>query len=274
MKARRRLEEILECAKKASDVIRDVCGSDVILADIGADHGWVSHFSHVRGIADACICTDISKSSLLKAEKLFDVNPDLKGKVDFRVGDGFEVFNNDLNKVDICVIAGMGVAEILKIIGENKKNAGGIRIFVLQARHDEYFAKVLAKYCGLEIIFDKVILDRKHVYRTIVAVDFANCTLQQACVCDKLRLAFDEANGTDIQNLGIDFEIFGKNNLFDSSKEHAKAIDVLLEQAKGLKSNLEANSKSLDDTDIQAFMQSLDSRIKNLKKIIAFLNVQ
>jgi len=274
MKARKRIESILFAAGKVSDVIRSVQGADhnICLLDVGADHGWVDFFALKTGIADKCILSDISSQSLEKARKIFSLNPHLKDAVEFRVGDGLEVLNKSSDGVDICVIAGMGVDEILKIVGSKKACGRGVDVFVLQARHDEDFAVKLSEKCGLEVVFDKVVLDKGHVYRTIVAIDFANSALQRHGVCDKMRTAFDEANGKDISNLGIDFDMFGKNNLFDGSKEHMDALEFMISSNRSLKAKVEAfGGHSNENTE---FIRELDKRISCLEKIMAFIKEQ
>lgn len=264
MKARKRIEELVSCVGLVSDVVRD-CKESVTLADIGADHGWVSFYALKRGVVDKCILSDISASSLEKARGIFALNPDMKNKAKFLIGDGFEPFLNE-KRIDIAVIAGMGGAEILKIIGENAKHAPENSIFVLQARHDEDFVKVLKKYAGLEVFFDRVIFDHGHVYRTIVAGHFANSTGQRAVLCDKLRHVFENPDTKKFLGLDIDFEIFGVHNLLSNAHEHVLALEFLRGKYRGIRLSLEKNASK--DDDIVAYVKKLGLLEKYLDTIL------
>ena len=274
MKAKRRIEEIVCCVGKASEALRNSArgGKRVSMVDVGADHGWVSYLAVARGYVDKVICSDISEKSLKKAQCLFESDKELLKKAEFRVGNGLQVLDLPTESVDICVIAGMGGAEMLKIIGERKCNAEGINIFILQLQHDELFVRALKAYTGLSIAYDKVVLDGKHVYRTIVAYDFVNCTRQNRYLCDKLKSVFDESAGASHSGLDIDFDIFGKNNLFDRSSGHVKALELLKELSNKIYSSITSGRKvASQDSDILEFLGALKKRIEYLDKILEYI---
>ena len=83
-------------------------------ADIGADHGYLTLALLTRGIADRMWTTDISASSLQKAQNLMEKNG-LSARVRFGVGDGFKAVGE---KVEAAAVLGMGGVNIKNMLLE------------------------------------------------------------------------------------------------------------------------------------------------------------
>ena len=81
-------------------------------ADIGADHGYLTLALLSRGIADRMWTTDISASSLQKAQNLMEKNG-LSARVRFGVGDGFKAVGE---KVEAAAVLGMGGVNIKNML--------------------------------------------------------------------------------------------------------------------------------------------------------------
>ncbi len=104
-----------------------VCGrsSNLVVADIGADHGLLSKQLLKTGLVSKMIVTDIAEKPLARAKENIGETPN----VEYRLGDGLS--NGDFSDVDIFFIAGMGGDEVVQILN----NAGKIKsgsVFVLQ----------------------------------------------------------------------------------------------------------------------------------------------
>ena len=97
---------------------------DSIVADIGCDHGYLCEQLLLRGFP-MVYAVDISEPSLQKAKTLLH---GFQNRCIFRVGDGLTVLEND--KIDCCVIAGMGAQTIIQILSHPK--AAQIPVWVLQ----------------------------------------------------------------------------------------------------------------------------------------------
>ena len=82
-------------------------------ADIGADHGLLSCEILAKEKAKRMIVTDISASSLSKAEKLIKTH-DLEARATFIQGDGLTVLAETVQSVAICGMGGKVIASILK----------------------------------------------------------------------------------------------------------------------------------------------------------------
>lgn len=125
MRTYKRIDRICDAVLLVSTML----DGEVVVSDVGTDHGYVaekvSKFENVKKV----IATDISEKSLSKLDNLI-LEKNLS-KIETRVGDGL----NPVDRADICVIAGMGGLEISKIITNQNKDKNGEKkcnIFVLQ----------------------------------------------------------------------------------------------------------------------------------------------
>lgn len=155
MRAKIRLQEIANQIENVN-----------VVADIGADHGYLTKMLIEQGRAKHVIATDISKPSLQKTEMLAK-RFGFENKIETRVGDGLEpIFEED--KVEVCVIAGMGGYEIIKIL--SSQDLKNIKIFVFQPAQNASNLREFLTQNGFEIVFDEIVKDQKKFYSTIRAI--------------------------------------------------------------------------------------------------------
>ena len=133
----------------------------VKLADIGTDHGKLPVAALLSGRASEATATDISEKSLLKARLLAE-----KEGVPLRclVGDGLSPLK--AGDAEVVVIAGMGSAEILRIL-ENAPCAFPRYLFVPHKN-----APLLRRYLkekNVLITHDVAVKEGKHFYFVIEA---------------------------------------------------------------------------------------------------------
>ena len=83
------------------------------IIDVGCDHGYLDIYLNSKGIK--CIATDISPSSLKKAEENFKK---LNLSIETMCTDGLK--NINISKEDTIVISGMGADTIIKILSNIK----------------------------------------------------------------------------------------------------------------------------------------------------------
>ncbi len=113
-----RLDAILSCVPSSHTV-----------ADIGTDHGYVPVNLIKKNIAEYVIATDISSSSLAKAETLIEMKG-MGDRISTRVGYGLSILKPD--EVDTAIIAGLGGVLISEILEKDRLIAGTIDTFILQ----------------------------------------------------------------------------------------------------------------------------------------------
>lgn len=155
MRAKIRLQEIANQIENVN-----------VVADIGADHGYLTKMLIEQGRAKHVIATDISKQSLQKTEMLAK-RFGFENKIETRVGDGLDpIFKED--KVEVCVIAGMGGFEIIKIL--SSQDLKNIKIFVFQPAQNASNLREFLTQNGFDIVFDEILKDQKKFYSTIKAI--------------------------------------------------------------------------------------------------------
>ena len=137
---------------------------DKIVADIGADHGYLTKVLIEENRAKAVIATDISKASLEKTANLAKKYGFLD-KIFLKVGDGLKILNK--GEAQIVVIAGMGGNEIIKILEENTDKT--FDKFIFQPMQNTINLREYLIKHNYEILKDFIVKDRKKFYNTIVA---------------------------------------------------------------------------------------------------------
>lgn len=152
-------------AKKRLRKIADLVVDQNCVADIGADHGFLTKILIEENRAKKVIATDISSKSLEKT-KLLSEKFGFESKVDLRVGDGLEpLFENE---VDLVVIAGMGGYEIIRIL--KTQNLKNIKKFVFAPAQNVPELREFLCGNGFEIVSDELTKDQKKFYFTLFVV--------------------------------------------------------------------------------------------------------
>lgn len=137
---------------------------DKTVADIGADHGYLTKVLIEENRAKAVIATDISKASLEKTANLAKKYGFLD-KIFLKVGGGLKILNK--GEAQIVVVAGMGGNEIIKILEENTDKT--FEKFIFQPMQNTINLREYLIKHNYEIIKDFIVKDRKKFYNTIVA---------------------------------------------------------------------------------------------------------
>ena len=155
MRAQKRLRVI-------ADLIND---NNCVVADIGADHGYLSKMLIEEGRAKKVFATDISASSLDKTNVLIK-KYNLADKIETRVGDGLKPIKDEV--VDVVVIAGMGGNEIIKILQANAND--NIKKYIFQPVQNTIQLRQYFNNNHYEITKDFIVKDQEKFYNTIEVV--------------------------------------------------------------------------------------------------------
>lgn len=152
-------------AKKRLVCIAEKIENAQCVADIGADHGFLTKMLVEQNRASKVIATDISKPSLQKTVEL-SKRFGFENNIEARVGNGLEPIKE--NEVDVAVIAGMGGQEIIKIL--KTQNLKNIQKFIFQPAQNAPELREFLSENGFEIINDEIVKDQKKFYFTIIAI--------------------------------------------------------------------------------------------------------
>lgn len=201
--------------KRREEILSEIPACKVF-RDVGCDHGYVGFECLKRGIAQKVIFSDISAPSLEKAKSLVKTVPEMENQACFLVANGLE---GGETKADVCVIAGMGGEEIMKILASTSPE-----ICVLQPMSEVEKLRVFLQD-KFEIITDRLFYDRDKYYNLLV-VKKGSCKL-----CD-FEIMFGKTN---LENPGEDFLIFAKarlerqKSIKNSRKIHSEEDDKIID---------------------------------------------
>ena len=151
MKLDNRMNEIISHVDKCS-----------VVADIGADHGYISAAIAERGLADKVIISDISEKSVAKARIL--ITQENFQNVDIRVGDGTSVLADD--ECDILIIAGMGGSLIANILRDDGRVYNK---YILSPQRDQEILRAYLCENSILPIMDYKVKSNGRYYDIIVA---------------------------------------------------------------------------------------------------------
>lgn len=208
------MARVLNIGERLSKIV-DLCPEANIIADIGCDHGYVSCELILENKARMVVATEKSEKCLLKAVDLAN-KINIAPFISFRVGDGFEPITKH-DKVEFCVIAGMGGLEIIDIL---KKKPKQLFDFVLQPMNNVLELRNYLLKHHYKILVDKKVYENGKYY-------------------DLIRTTFGENNFADIEIFFGKSNFKGKNTklFYQYLMERRESMLKLREQAGGLSAN-------------------------------------
>ena len=129
------------------------------LCDVGTDHGKLPVAALLRGRVKSAIAIDVSEKSLAKAKNLAEsVGVPLR----CLAGDGLNPLRGE--RIDVCVIAGMGGREIVKILSEASCE---VKSFVLVPHTDAPLVRAYLKERNFGIVRDAIVSESGKFYPVI-----------------------------------------------------------------------------------------------------------
>lgn len=162
MKSFNRLRQLNNVVCKTID---DFGMKDVVVADIATDHGYLAELLSRNEKISKVIATDISEKCLNKTRELVE-RCELQ-KIETKLGDGLI----PIDSVDLCVLAGIGGYEIIRILKTQNYNVlGGNKcdIFVLQPSKNAEDLRCFLIDVNIKIISDFVVFSGGKFYPIIV----------------------------------------------------------------------------------------------------------
>ena len=209
----------------ADEIIKDYNLSDIIVADIATDHGYLAELLARHDRIKKVYATDISQKCLDKTNDLI-ARCGLY-KIETKLGDGL----NAIDRADLVFMAGIGGYEIIKILSnqnitiDNKKKCN---LFILQPSKNAVELRAFLFELNVNIIKDFIVKSGGKFY-PIIVVD-----LRQENTLKK-----------DIFNL-----YFGKDNNIDNMD----FVKYLIDQ--------EAKLKFLETIDLSDVSQGVKTKLK------------
>lgn len=215
-------------SKRLEKIYNLVSGN--IVADVGCDHGKLSHKLLTTDKCKFVYVSDISKPSLEKAEKLLSRYKNFESIH----CDGLKGYTE--KNVDECVISGMGGEEIIQIIESSPIT---IPSYILSPQKNEIKVKEYMMSLGYGIVYDEIVADKNKYYHIF------KCERgKESNIVDDLDLIFGRdsfmESNTDLE-LFIDYEINKNRNILgqvdEKKREEIEKYIATLELAKKRKGN-------------------------------------
>ena len=138
------------------------------VVDIGADHALVPIYLLQTAIAKLVIAVDVN-SGPLEAARENVCKFDLGSFIDVRKSDGFAEIQ--AGEVDTAIIAGMGGAQIIKILDAGIKIVDQLNCLILQPQDSAATIREWLADNGWEIVDERLIEEIEIVYEIIKAVN-------------------------------------------------------------------------------------------------------
>ena len=137
-----------------------------VVAEIGADHGYITKELFEQNKITNAFLTDISSKSLQKALTNFK-NSSYNQNCTFLVGDGLQALSQVENKQNIgqVIIAGMGGLEIIKILKDEQANF--YNQFVLQPQRNVVELRQFLQDNNYFICSDRMVKEGKIYYNVL-----------------------------------------------------------------------------------------------------------
>lgn len=146
---------------KRLQAVADLVSDDLIVADIGTDHGYIPIYLIEEGKCKRAFAMDINEGPLLRAKEHI-AEHGLTEKIEVRQSDGVKALT--VGECESVVVAGMGGALAIKIMEDGQGIFRSLKEFVLQPQSElEKVRKYLWKsgYC---VIAEDIVLEDGKYY--------------------------------------------------------------------------------------------------------------
>ena len=163
------------------------------LCDVGTDHGKLPVAALLSGKVKGAIAIDVSDKSLAKARLLAERE---NVSLTCRCGDGLTPLNK--GEAEVAVIAGMGGAEIVKILQNAPFSPSRV---ILVPHRDAPLVRRYLKEQNVRITHDVAVKEGKHFYFVIEA-DFAFPWEERSLYFGREGSAFEEYRAARLAKIG------------------------------------------------------------------------
>lgn len=137
------------------------------MADIGSDHAYLPCYVCLQNKQMKAIAGEVADGPYeraLETVRKFQ----LENRIDVRLGNGLEVFNQEDGVTDV-VIAGMGGTLISNILHEGKSKTKHINRFILQPNNNEIKVRRTLLSLGFTLTEEYILEENDLIYEILVA---------------------------------------------------------------------------------------------------------
>lgn len=144
-------------------MVADYVNKCSIAADIGTDHAYIPIWLVKNNICERAIAADISQGSCNKALKNISISR-LDHKISVRCGNGLQVIDNKVDRIDCIIISGMGGLMTVSVLESNKDAVNNASQLVLQPQRDINEVRKYVTEHNFKIMDEKILKDNNKYY--------------------------------------------------------------------------------------------------------------
>lgn len=156
---------------KRLQAVADLVSSDLTVADVGTDHGYIPIYLIETGKCKKAFAMDVNQGPLLRAKEHI-ANYGLEGQIETRLSDGVKQLK--IGECEAVVIAGMGGALTIKILEEGRSVFQSLREFVLQPQSELHKVREYLFEQGYCIIAEDMVQEDGKFYPMMKVINGAS----------------------------------------------------------------------------------------------------
>ena len=146
---------------KRLQAVADLISSDLTVADVGTDHGYIPIYLIETGKCKKTFAMDVNRGPLLRAKEHIEEHG-LESQIETRLSDG--VKHLAVGECEAVVIAGMGGALTIKILEDGRSIFKSLREFVLQPQSELHKVREYLLEQGYSIVAEDMVQEDGKFY--------------------------------------------------------------------------------------------------------------
>ena len=196
---------------KRLQAVADLVGNNLVVADVGTDHGYIPIYLIESGKCEKAFAMDVNEGPLLRAKDHIRAYG-LAERITTRLSDGVTAL--EVGECEAVVVAGMGGALAVKIMEDGKEVFRSLKEFVLQPQSELEKVRQYLNENGFRIVAEDMVLEDGKYYPmmkvvnaedskySLVELRYGRCLLNQKHPVLKMFLEKEEnSKQIIIQNL-------------------------------------------------------------------------
>ncbi len=154
---------MIKLTKRLKECVKYTKGYET-LADIGTDHALLVSYAVLNNYVKDGIASDVAEGPLEYAKRTLD-KYNLNNKIEVNLANG--LVNLD-DRVDVCVIAGMGGILIADILENGKQYTKNVKRFIVQPNISSNNVREWISNNNYKIVDEQIVEDSNKIYEIIV----------------------------------------------------------------------------------------------------------
>ena len=151
---------------KRLELVASFVPQGAILLDVGSDHAYLPIELIERGQIESAIAGEVVEGPYQSAVKNVEAHG-LKEKIQVRLANGLAAFE-EVDKVSVITIAGMGGRLIAKILEEGLDKLADVERLILQPNNREDDLRIWLQHHGFEIVAESILEESGKFYEILV----------------------------------------------------------------------------------------------------------